>query len=112
MRIVNLDQFLALPPGTIYFKYVPCMLTEMSVKRASLRETRDWFRTGIESLVDGADSQAEVDAMLAMEKGASVPARYDSYGRDSCYEPDQKFLVLDEADRKEMIRFLMGGIQE
>ena len=108
MRIVDRKTFLALPPGTIYAKYEPCVVEEtMMIKGDTLvgfkQEPIDWFYEDLGNPLDleghdeagGPVGHEGLEAMR--EKGVSIP-NVRCGGRDGCFNDDQMFLVWERGD--------------
>lgn len=67
MRIVNRQQFLAMPAGTVYAKYEPCSFEDLCIKGDSL--PNDWFYQQIVDAIDVHDggqfwSEPDIDLLL------------------------------------------------
>jgi hypothetical protein len=96
MRIVNLDTFLTLPAGTMFYKYKPCVVTSgLTIKGETLPDIRDFLISEISFFVEPAVMTDD-----AIEKeGQSFPAWFDDgYQRDACFKEDQLFMIFEEAD--------------
>lgn len=97
MKIVNRKTFLAMPAGTVYSKYAPCYMEEMSIKGDTTPNGGDWYDQDIAgALDDGGDEFSE--ACRRMEQGGSVPMAFDVECRDGCFEDDQLFAVWETTD--------------
>lgn len=96
MRIVNLQQFLELPAGTIFAKYEPCAFEELCIKHKSIPP--DFFYYPIMNIQcrGSNDFSSLLDA--AENDGADLAMDFDSINRDGCFEPDQLFAVWSSAD--------------
>jgi hypothetical protein len=101
MKIVNLDQFLKYPEGTIYCKYKPCYMEELEVKGQSL-ETRDWVCMDLICPVSGDHHTS----CVKMESGEEVNYESDYYGRDGCFDEEQMFMVYNHEDTDAMIKII------
>jgi len=116
MRIVNKQQFMALPSGTLYRKFTtPYAFGEMEVKFDSLPSSSnpgygdfvcmplgdiEWDETG--QMFDRLDEMAE--------QGTSYPIDLDCAGRDGCFEQDAMFLVCEKDDVVKLRDFLSSLI--
>ena len=109
MRIVNLDQFVAMPAGTLFSKYQPCVFEDLCIKGDSIEETRDFFYQPIVDTLDCGGSD-EFHSMLfdAQEGGVSIPMNFHYESRDGCFEPAQLFAVWESAD----VDALIARLQE
>lgn len=109
MKIVNLDQFIAMPAGTVFAKYEPCVFGDLLIKEDSIPETRDFFYQPLVDTIDSRNSDEHFDLLEAAEhKGASVPLDYNCISRDGLYEPAQLFAVWERTD----VEGLIARLQE
>ena len=101
MRIVRLEEFLSLPPGTVFAKYRPQIFDELCVKGDSINESSDFFYRPIwEPLASNSGELCDV-LTAAEERGAEVEIDTDCWQRDGLYEYGQLFAVFSE---KEVLR--------
>lgn len=99
MKIVKLDEFIALPAGTLFAKYEPCVFEDLCIKGDSIPETRDFFYQDIVGALDARDSGEYSNLLFeSQETGKSIPLDFDCQSRDGCFEPEQLFAVWDRAD--------------
>lgn len=114
MRILNREQFLALPAGYVYAKYVPCMFESMSIKGDTIYhdgKAIDWFYQQIMDAIDAKDSGEWGNLLEESElTGKSVPMNFECEGRDGCFEDDQLFAVFEPKDVADLIQRLMRCI--
>lgn len=103
MKIVNLEQFLALPNETLYAKYAPCFFGDLAIKVENCGP-RDFCTQQIADAIDCNDSGEFLDKLDDAERdGTSVLMDFESYGRDGCFEDGQLFAVYERADIEAMI---------
>ena len=94
MRIVRLEEFLSLPPGTVFAKYRPQMFDELCVKGDSHHESRDFvYRSLWEPLASNSGELCDV-LTAAEERKAEVEIDTDCWQRDGLFEYDQLFAVF------------------
>lgn len=105
MRIINREQFLKLPAGTVYCNYKPTCVEELLIKSDSL--TNDWYYQDIALAVD-ADSSEEAHEMLydAEHHGVHIQFNFYSEYRDGCFNDNQLFTVWDKEDVEALIKRL------
>ena len=97
MKIVNLEQFRALPEGTVFMKYEPCIFDELCVKGETWEY--DWLYENITTQIEctgSGDFSDKLDA--ALETGCSVAMDFNSWGRDGCFDNDQLFAIYEKQD--------------
>lgn len=107
MRIVNLATFRAMPEGTIFMKYEPCIFDTLSVKGETWEH--DWTYANISYEIESTDSGDFAAKLEDAERNPSmsIPMDFDCYGRDGCFEDDQLFAVYDKADIEGLIAKLL-----
>lgn len=97
MRIVGLEEFLKLPPGTLYMKSDEYGNPDgFMVKEATWGN--DWVYRDLQD-IDNASSEDRMDRLFAMiaDSSISYPINEDC-GRDGMFEPSQRFFVYERAD--------------
>lgn len=91
MKIVDLDRFLLLPNGILFFKYVPNSLEELCIKRQSLLESKDFCYS---TLVDGNNIPEKLNTTFHVDITSS--------SRDGCFDDDQLFAVWEKHDIEQL----------
>ena len=94
MRIVNLETFRTMPPGTFFQKYEPDVYGDLAV----LDEVWD-----VDFLVNHITSYPV--GLTMVEEGASLPVSFDFIARDGCFEKDQLFAVWEDNDLHKLIAY-------
>jgi hypothetical protein len=99
MKILNLQQFLAMPADTIFSKYAPVYFEDLCIKGDSLG-TDDfmWIHLAASYELDTLGREAAV--------GIPVHPDLETYTRDACFEPDQLFAVWEPQDVELLIKRL------
>jgi len=96
MYIVNLEQFRALPPYTVFRKYEPCIAGDLSFKFDT------WEHDFISMTVEFPESNSSDELFARLDEmertGCSYQLDVDCAGRDGLFEKDQLFLIYDAAD--------------
>lgn len=119
MRIVNRKDFLALPVGTIFSKYEPCIFEGLCIKEESRFFDGlddgcchdDFYFISIDDSIFGADSGDRIDRLTKMEKqGTSYPVELDLIGRDALFEKDQLFAIWEKQDLIELSKVVAKAI--
>lgn len=104
MRIVNREQFLALPAGTLYQKYEPCYTQgAIEIKQESLYN--DWYALSLDGVISlGSNNSGELyESLERMEmRGASYPIDLNTVSRDGLYNEDQLFLIWGRSDVEQL----------
>lgn len=107
MKIVNLPQFLALPPDTLFSKFAPCYMEELLIKGDSLHECDDFCFQSIADAIESNSSRDWSDKIFdAKNNGTSLRMDFDCQGRDGCFEKDQLFAVWEKEDVMALINRL------
>lgn len=112
MRIVNREEFLKLPNGTMYRKYEPICMDELCMKLDST-EHNDWYVNRMDNLV--ADStEEEDDQFRKAQTDSSYEMKMDFHQcqRDGLYDNDQLFAVYSDEDVEGLIKLLQRRKEE
>lgn len=99
MKVLNLEQFLGRPAGTIFCKYEPCCVECLEIKAENINEN-DFVAMSIDGFSSNDSSGGGV--------GDEFEYRDDYYGRDGLYEEDQLFLVYSKKEIEKMVNVLLG----
>jgi hypothetical protein len=108
---VDLDTFLAMPPGTVFAKYQPQFFDVLMVKHESSEHSRDFYYASLTDEVDSSGS-CETYALLeaAQEKGVSINLHFNTECRDGMREPGQLFAVWERADVEGLVSRLQRAL--
>lgn len=102
MRIVDRKTFLAMPEGTLFSKYQPCVFEDLLIKGESLEN--DFFYQSISGAIDSNDSGEFVDLLdKAKSEGVSLAMDFECEGQDGLFDDDQLFAVWERADVEKLI---------
>lgn len=105
MRIVNLDQFLAMPSGTVFSKYQPECFDGLAMKGESIHDARDFFYFDIAEPVPDS-----VDLERAEQSIESFDLDFHIQSRDGCFDDDQLFAVWERSDVRALIERLQATL--
>ncbi len=110
MRIVNLETFRTMPPGTFFQKYAPEWFGNLAVLDEVLDV--DFLVNSItECPVYGKDESETSDNIADMvENGASLPVSFDFIARDGMFDKDQLFAVWEAEDLRGLIHFAEAAL--
>lgn len=98
MKIVDRKTFLAMPEGTVFSKYQPCVFEEFRIKGET------WGNDFLYQSLDAGEfeSSGSDDWMQKLDRaekdGIDLPLVFDGGSRDGCFDDDQLFAVLSESD--------------
>lgn len=111
MRIVNSQQFLDLPAGTVFYKYEPESLSELSAKGPLLRYGYLYSPISDPFLVD---EHANSYSQLEESQGVlTTPVNYWQLTFDCAEdEPGQLFAVLEPSDVASLIVRLTKALND
>jgi len=109
MKIVNRDEFLKMPPGTLYSRagYLPhakYSFGELELKRDSFEN--DWWFIPLNDVASGADYISRLYMIDKMYGGEDIDNPEYSQMRDGLYNENEKFLVWSEQDKQQLIDIL------
>ena len=108
MKILNKEEFLALPAGIIYSKYQPVgMFDGLYLKGESLEN--DWKYKSLISTVDFpiGDSDVNIYLLNVQKHGATFRMDLECGERDGLYNTDEYFAVYDTTDVRELLMELV-----
>lgn len=115
MRILNREQFLAMPWGTLFAEYRPIIAGELMVKwdttipfDAATKNAGDYIYQCISLAIKHDDSGEFADKMLAAQKDAktSLEMDFDYSSRRSDFDPDKFYIVYEAADLSGIMELL------
>jgi hypothetical protein len=102
MKIINLKEFLKLPPGAVFMKYTPSIFSDLMVKKETIGN--DFIYEDIQTGIESDSSGDEMDILFeAEETGKSIKMTCNTSARDGCFEDDQLFAVYEDEDIKGLI---------
>ncbi len=110
MIIVNREKFLLLPPGTLYSRYQPCVVSGLEIKGKSIGIgedwSGDWFYQDI--LGETGSSYGIPEDYEEMEAGIDVELKLDIEQRDGGFELVELFLIYSPKDIQTLITGIKG----
>jgi hypothetical protein len=109
MKIVNREEFLKLPSGTLFSKYQPCYFDDITIKGDTW--TNDFL---IQNIADGIESEGSDDFFVkltdAEKNGTELKMDFDCYGRDGMFDEERLFAVWSKDDVKALIKKLQESL--
>jgi hypothetical protein len=106
MKIINYDEFVSLPKGTLYRETEPCWFGELQIKQDSINENNDWLLTRLDYLEESHSSDDFIKCYNKMEKGESFNLDIHCSERDGMFDYDRKFLIYEKKDVEKLIELL------
>lgn len=105
MRIVKRAEFLALPPGTVFMKFKPCIFDDMCIKGRSLEN--DFYYFPLMYCVKAEGSSDLFDKLFKASSDSTVSLETDFFqrDRDGMFD-DQLFAVFERRDVEGLIEIL------
>jgi len=105
MKILSREEFLKMPPNTLYSTFKPCYLGDMEIKMESMES--DFFAQRIHDAIDCDNSEEFTEKLMRANKtGESLEMDLDSYGRDGAFGFDDRYAVWERKDVEELIERL------
>lgn len=101
MRIVGRQEFMSLPPGTVYSKCGPSYESGLCIKDENRGEFDFWH-------VDLA-MPASGKVMCRLDDGEVCAVDLESFHGDEEHDPEQRYLVWSHADVAELVKKLTKG---
>lgn len=122
MRIVDRKTFLALPPGTVFATWDPCVFGDLCILTGVIEGCLgggpiDFRYTSIvDSLGDqpiGAEYAFDtpIDVLLALDAGSEVPTDFGNESRDGLFDLEQRYAIWDRSDVWRLIARLKLALQ-
>lgn len=109
MYIVNLEKFRALPEGTIFCKYRPCVFGDLCVKGDTWEY--DFIYTPLVASLECKGTDEMFDILDRAEKtGSNFSLDVDSYQRDGYFEENQLYAIYEKDDISQLIDKLKKSI--
>jgi hypothetical protein len=103
MKLVNLNEFIRLPAGTLYKKQSG---VELEIKGDWVSDDgRDWSTTSF-----AANCGNDQDTHIGLMIGESYPIQTEMYGRDGCFQDDEQFLIYEKWDLEQLKQLLERAI--
>jgi len=108
MKIVNKEEFMKLPPNTLFSYYEPHCIRELLVKGDNCGDN-DFFYASLLDAVDANDTGEFVEILSAARYDSKeFKMNYNQYGRDGMFNDADIYLVYDEEDVKQLANHLLG----
>ena len=99
MKIIKLAEFLAMPEGTIYAQYEPCIFRELQIKHNTLDDTC-WHHSPLIN-IDADNTDDYCDKLE--RRGESIDLDLEGWMRQSEYDPEELFAVFEKKDLEQWI---------
>jgi hypothetical protein len=113
MKIVDRRTFLAMPAGTVFAKYQPCVFEDLRIKGETTPTGNDFWSQELCGPVDAVSTEDFVDKLQSAEdNGDEVALDFDNEGRDGLYEAGQLFAVWTAADVTALIARLHRALAD
>lgn len=113
MKIINREDFLKLPEGTLFTKYAPYGFDELEIKGETLKDANDFFYQRIVDAVDANDSNECVDILeISACEGKPFNLDLNCQSRDGLFDDDQQFSVWEKPDITNFIERLQQAIKD
>lgn len=99
MKIVNLETFLKLSPGTVYSKFEPNVFGALEIKGETIQGSDDFFSHSIADAVkETLDMNRHSILSHAVSEGSSFELDFKQSSRDGSFNDYQLFAVWEESD--------------
>jgi hypothetical protein len=108
MRIIGLQDFLAMPDGTVFAKYQPQMFGELCIKGDSIHGANDFTFWPLWDIECGNSAEHYEQLVAAETQGADIPIDLRCEQRDGFFETGQLFAVFSKDEVRLMAESLRG----
>lgn len=113
MKVLNREQFLALPQRTLFHKFEPIVEDQLCVFLGKCG-TDDFVYQGLGlSAIESAGGRDTIDLLFkAIDSNGelSIPTDFNCAGRDGMFDKGQLFLVYEKQDVEKLIGLLQECI--
>jgi hypothetical protein len=114
VKIVNKKEFYALPNGTLYSYYEPCVIMGLHVKKENIYYSEQPCDFYYESLIGNIDTNGsdDYDDLLedAENNKTSLKMDFNCVERDAFYNDDQLYAIYEKSDIEAFIEKLQSLI--
>ena len=111
MRIINRQEFLTLPEGTVFSEYEPCAFTGLFIKIGDCL-LDDYFELPLVGNVKCRGSEGFIEILeQARKSGEGFDLDFDGGERNGCFEDEQLYAVYDRQDIQQLIERLKECLQ-
>lgn len=107
MKIVSYTELQALPAGTIFSYYEPCLFSGLHKKGPPQR--CDLVEADLIAPIACNNSEGFIDQCGKAEKGEDVPLDFEYYGREGLFNEKQLYAVYSGEDIAALVRALSGN---
>ncbi len=110
MRVVNLEEFLKLPNGTVFSKYRPVIFDGLKMKDGNCGT--DFLYRNLLNEIECGDTSDYIDKITRMEEDSSfsVSLDFDCISRDGANDKNQLFAIYEKADIEGLIEQLQWAL--
>jgi len=106
MKIINREEFLKLPSGTLFSEYKPCSFYGLLIKYDSCGYN-DYYENELIGNIEMNSSEDFIDKLVIAEKErTSLKLDFDICGRNGMYDDNQLYAVYEKEDIKGLINVL------
>ena len=110
MKIISRKELVALPAGTVWSYYEPCIFRDLYIKDSEPEpDYPDFSNSCLIGSVDCVSSGDFTDKCDQMEAGESLPVDFESSGREGLFDDKQLFAVYEPADVDILIKRLIAA---
>ena len=100
MKIVNYNDFVKLPIGTMYSETEPCIFGEIKIKHETINEGNDWFYQSFQNNIEYENDFVESYDKCLVEE---VSLDFETLQRDGMFDYERTFAVYSQKDIQDMI---------
>jgi len=97
MRIVTRSELMAMPAGTLFCQWEPCVFGDLAIKGETCGT--DFYVQHFPQVVwDGRKFEDYSDALYALDGGQSMPLDLDCEGREGFFDDTMRYAVMERDD--------------
>jgi len=111
MKIINREQFLKMPPGTVYSKYTPCIFGPLAIKGETVSEA-DWNVQPISDAIEFNNDTEFYEILTdAQANGRSIRLDLECETRDGLFDHTDLFAVWEAGDVSLLIERMQKALR-
>jgi hypothetical protein len=110
MKIISRKDLMALPAGTVWSYYEPCVFHDLYIKDSEPEpDYPDFSNSSLVGAFEWGSGDYHSEGCGRMEKGESLPVDFEFSGREGMFDDKQLFAVYEPSDVDLLIKRLIAA---
>lgn len=107
MKIINKEEFLQLPEGTVFLEFKPYVFGDFKIKGETIG--RDYLEVDLNNVfLDVDDTVTAIDEALITN--SSFDVNFNVYNRNGMFDDEQMYAVYEQNEIEKLIAVLKEGV--